>query len=133
MRTYHYSVRIGHGKATFPTVTFGSLLKSLVFYKGHGVQFPWLATSQTHLSALFSFQRSILKAVLSYLNNHCKAGKKEIQYYALPIMIYSSASNAISAISNVKIILINASLNCYRAHYNKLIFHFSGKIKEVLA
>ena len=22
---------------------------------------------------------------------------------------------------------------CYRAHYNKLIFHFSGKIKEVLA
>ena len=25
------------------------------------------------------------------------------------------------------------SLECYRAHYNKLIFHFSGKIKEVLA
>ena len=24
-------------------------------------------------------------------------------------------------------------LECYRAHYNKLIFHFSGKIKEVLA
>lgn len=24
-------------------------------------------------------------------------------------------------------------LICYRAHYNKLIFHFSGKIKEVLA
>ena len=23
--------------------------------------------------------------------------------------------------------------SCYRAHYNKLIFHFSGKIKEVLA
>ena len=24
-------------------------------------------------------------------------------------------------------------IECYRAHYNKLIFHFSGKIKEVLA
>ena len=24
-------------------------------------------------------------------------------------------------------------IRCYRAHYNKLIFHFSGKIKEVLA
>ena len=26
-----------------------------------------------------------------------------------------------------------AEAKCYRAHYNKLIFHFSGKIKEVLA
>ena len=27
----------------------------------------------------------------------------------------------------------DVELECYRAHYNKLIFHFSGKIKEVLA
>ncbi|NSJ23632.1 transposase [Sellimonas intestinalis] len=60
MRTYHYSVGIGHGKATFPTVALGSLRGSLAFFwKGHGVQFPWLATSQTYLSALFSFQRTI--------------------------------------------------------------------------
>ncbi|HAP3403231.1 TPA: transposase [Enterococcus faecalis] len=58
MRVYHYSVRIGHGKATFPTVTLRSLLKSLAFHKGHGVQFLWLATSQTYLSTLFNCQRS---------------------------------------------------------------------------
>ncbi|MDB0258205.1 transposase, partial [Clostridioides difficile] len=27
------------------------------FWKGHGVQSPWLAISQTYLSALFSCQR----------------------------------------------------------------------------
>ena len=55
MRTYHYSVRIGHGKTTFPTVALGSLRGSLAFFwKGRGVQFPWLAISQTYLSALFS-------------------------------------------------------------------------------
>ncbi|EGT3703998.1 transposase [Clostridioides difficile] len=60
MRTYHYSVRVGRGKATFPTVALGSLRGSLAFFwKGRGVQFPWLATSQTYLSALFSFQRTI--------------------------------------------------------------------------
>ncbi|RHS60955.1 transposase [Ruminococcus sp. AM45-9BH] len=58
MRTYHYSVRIGRGKATFPTVALGSLRGSLAFFwKGHGVQSPWLAISQTYLSALFSCQR----------------------------------------------------------------------------
>ena len=47
MRTYHYSVRIGRGKATFPTVALGSLRGSLAFFwKGHGVQSPWLAISQ---------------------------------------------------------------------------------------
>ena len=55
MRTYHYSVRIGHGKTTFPTVALGSLRESLAFFwKGRGVQSPWLAISQTYLSALFS-------------------------------------------------------------------------------
>ncbi|AOY53422.1 hypothetical protein G9432_06415 [Enterococcus hirae] len=63
MRTYHYSVKIGHGKATFPTVALGSLHGSLaLFWKGHGVQFPWLAISQTYLSALFNFQRAVPKA-----------------------------------------------------------------------
>ncbi|EGT4854695.1 transposase [Clostridioides difficile] len=60
MRTYHYSVRVGRGKATFPTVALGSLRGSLAFFwKGRGVQSPWLATSQTYLSALFSCQRTI--------------------------------------------------------------------------
>ena len=58
MRTYHYSVRIGRGKTTIPTVVLGSLRGSLAFFwKGHGVQSPWLAISQTYLSALFSCQR----------------------------------------------------------------------------
>ena len=49
MRTYHYSVRIGHGKTTFPTVALGSLRGSLAFFwKGRGVQSPWLAISQTY-------------------------------------------------------------------------------------
>ena len=56
--TYHYSVRIGRGKTTIPTVALGSLRGSLAFFwKGHGVQSPWLAISQTYLSALFSCQR----------------------------------------------------------------------------
>ncbi|EGT3848112.1 transposase [Clostridioides difficile] len=59
MRTYHYSVRIGRGKTTFPTVALGSLRESLAFFwKGRGVQFPWLSISQTYLSALFSCQRT---------------------------------------------------------------------------
>ncbi|RHM70192.1 hypothetical protein DWZ50_17385 [Mediterraneibacter gnavus] len=63
MRTYHYSVRIGHGKTTFPTVALGSLCGSLAFFwKGHSVQHPWLAISQTYLSALFNFQRAVVKA-----------------------------------------------------------------------
>ena len=63
MRTYHYSVRIGHGKTTFPTVALGSLRGSLAFFwKGRGVQSPWLAISQTYLSALFSCQRAVAKA-----------------------------------------------------------------------
>lgn len=32
MRTYHYSVRIGRGKTTFPTVALGSLRGSLAFF-----------------------------------------------------------------------------------------------------
>ena len=30
--TYHYSVRIGRGKTTFPTVALGSLRGSLAFF-----------------------------------------------------------------------------------------------------
>ncbi|HFL2453303.1 TPA: hypothetical protein ACG3KM_003698 [Clostridioides difficile] len=33
--------------------------RSLSCWKGHGVQSPWLAVSQTYLSALFSFQRTV--------------------------------------------------------------------------
>lgn len=57
--TYHYPVNTGRGKATFPTVALGSLHGSLaLFWKGHGVQSPWLAVSQTYLSALFTCQRT---------------------------------------------------------------------------
>ncbi|WP_272865829.1 hypothetical protein [Clostridioides difficile] len=40
MRTYHYSV-----------------------IAGHGVQSPWLAVSQTYLSALFNFQRAVGESI----------------------------------------------------------------------
>ena len=74
MRTYHYSVRIGHGKTTFPTVALGSLRGSLAFFwKGRGVQSPWLAISQTYLSALFSCQRAVAKACCF----HVKAGAEQ--------------------------------------------------------
>ena len=57
--TYHYPVNTGHGGATFPKVALGSLRGSLaLFWKGHGVQSPWLAVSQTYLSALFTCQRT---------------------------------------------------------------------------
>lgn len=39
----------------------------------------------------------------------------------------------IEIISPSLIVLPIMVISCYRAHYNKLIFHFSGKIKEVLA
>ena len=53
------SCNTGHGGATFPKVALGSLRGSLaLFWKDHGVQSPWLAVSQTYLSALFSCQRT---------------------------------------------------------------------------
>ena len=68
MRAYHYPVNTGHGGTTFPKVTLGSLHGSLAFFgKGHGVQSPWLAVSQTYLSALFSCQRTVAKA---YTGSH---------------------------------------------------------------
>ncbi len=74
MRTYHHSVRIGRGKTTFPTVSLGSLRGSLAFFwKGRGVHSPWLAISQTYLSALFSCQRAVAKACCF----HVKAGAEQ--------------------------------------------------------
>ena len=110
MRTYHYSVRIGRGKTTFPTVALGSLRGSLAFFwKGHGVQFPWLATSQTYLSALFSCQRAVAKACCF----HVKAGAEQERgglnkSCSAVTACYSSSISKV--ISNPKIILISASL-----------------------
>ena len=74
MRVYHYPVIAGRGKATFPTVALGSLRGSLAFFwKGRGVQSPWLAISQTYLSALFSCQRAVAKACCF----HVKAGAEQ--------------------------------------------------------
>jgi len=57
------SCNTGRGGTTFPKVALGSLRGSLAsHWKGHGVQFPWLAVLQTYLSALFSCQRAVAKA-----------------------------------------------------------------------
>ena len=61
-------------KRLFPTVALGSLRGSLAFFwKGYGVQFPWLSISQTYLSALFSCQRAVAKACCF----HVKAGAEQ--------------------------------------------------------
>ena len=109
MRTYHYSVRIGHGKTTFPTVALGSLRGSLAFFwKGRGVQSPWLAISQTYLSALFSCQRAVAKACCFHVKAEGRAGKRGLNKSCSAITAcYSSVSKGIS---KSKIILISASL-----------------------
>ena len=97
MRTYHYSVRIGRGKTTFPTVALGSLRGSLAFFwKGHGVQFPWLAISQTCLSALFSFQRAVSKTYCFHSLSSSRAGKRGnwTNHALLATADYSSISNS---------------------------------------
>ncbi|NKN20036.1 hypothetical protein GSQ50_02900 [Clostridioides difficile] len=60
MRVYHYPVIAGRGKATVPMVALEAMYRSLASRhgKGRGVQSPWLAVSQTCLSALFNFQRT---------------------------------------------------------------------------
>lgn len=109
MRTYHYSVRIGRGKTTFPTVALGSLRGSLAFFwKGRGVQSPWLSISQTYLSALFSCQRAVAKACCFHVKaGQSRAGKRGTLNHALLKTAYSSSIS--KAISNPKIILISAS------------------------
>ena len=109
MRTYHYSVRIGHGKTTFPTVALGSLRGSLAFFwKSRGVQSPWLAISQTYLSALFSCQRAVAKACCFSCKSRSRAGKRGLSKSCSAVTAcYSSVSKGIS---KSKIILISASL-----------------------
>ena len=80
--TYHYPVNTGHGGATFPKVALGSLRGSLaLFWKGHGVQSPWLAVSQTYLSALFSFQRTVVKTDKGFhvIKAEGRTGKRRFQ------------------------------------------------------
>ena len=77
--------------------------------KGRGVQFPWLAISQTYLSALFSCQRAVAKACCF----HVKAGAEQERgglnkSCSAVTACYSSSIS--KAISNPKIILISASL-----------------------
>ena len=76
--TYHYPVNTGHCGATFPKVDLESLRGSLaLFWKGHGVQSPWLAVSQTYLSALFSFQRTATAC------QPVKANSRTIDFYRM--------------------------------------------------
>ena len=78
--------------------------------KGRGVQFPWLAISQTYLSALFSCQRAVAKACCFHIKAGGRAGKRGILNHAPLKTAYSSGSKSISSISKPKIILISASL-----------------------
>ena len=82
------SCNTGRGGTAFPKVALGSLRGSLAScWKGHGVQFPWLAVLQTYLSALFSFQRAVgLSACETYqlligfhrlTNFNTRTGKRE--------------------------------------------------------
>ena len=76
--------------------------------KGRGVQFPWLAISQTYLSALFSFQRAVAKAVCFHVKAGSRAGKRGLNKSCSAVTAcYSSVSKGIS---KSKIILISASL-----------------------
>ena len=76
--TYHYPVNTGHGGTAFPKVALGSLRGSLAsFWKGHGVQSPWLAVSQTYLSALFSCQRTATAC------QPVKANSRTIDFYRM--------------------------------------------------
>ena len=102
MRVYHYSVNTGHGWTTFPKVALRSLRGSLAFFwKGHGAQSPWLAVSQTYLSALFSFQRTVVKTDKGFhvIKAEGRAGKRVLQqimpclYLLLDWFVYLKFTN----------------------------------------
>lgn len=83
--------------------------RSLSCRKGHGVQSPWLAVSQTYLSALFSCQRAVAKACCFHVKAGGRAGKRGLNKSCSAVTACYSSSIS-KAISNPKIILISASL-----------------------
>ena len=77
-------------------------------WKGHGVQFPWLAVLQTYLSALFSFQRAVgLSACETYqlligfhrlTNFNTRTGKRE-NVKSCPWCVYFISTSKFGIIS----------------------------------
>ena len=105
MRTYHYPVIAGRGKATFPTVALGSLRGSLAFpyEKGRGVQSPWLTVSQTYLSALFNFQRTVGESPKRLSYRKGGAGQERGGFYKscpavslIPLLVLTQCQNPTS-------------------------------------
>jgi hypothetical protein len=112
MRTYHYSVRIGRGKTTFPTVAFGSLRGSLAFFLKRSWRTVPVARYLTNVSVCFiqlskSCGESVLLSCVKTVAEQERGGTLN---HAPLKTAYSSGSKFISSISKPKIILISASL-----------------------
>ena len=111
MRTYHYSVKIGRGKTTFPTVALGSLRGSLAFFLKRSWRTVPVARYLTNVSVCFiQLSKSCGESVLLSCKSRCRAGKRGTLNHAPLKTAYSSGSKSISSISKPKIILISASL-----------------------
>ena len=110
MRTYHYSVRIGRGKTTFPTVALGSLRGSLAFFLKRSWRTVPVARYLTNVSVCFiQLSKSCGESVLLSCKNRCRAGKRGLNQSCSAVTACYSSSIS-KAISNPKIILISASL-----------------------
>ena len=109
MRTYHYSVRIGHGKTTFPTVALGSLRGSLAFFLKRSWRTVPVARYLTNVSVCFiQLSKSCGESVLLSFRSRGRAGKRGLNKSCSAVTAcYSSVSKEIS---KSKIILISASL-----------------------
>ena len=109
MRTYHYSVRIGRGKTTFPTVALGSLRGSLAFFLKRSWRTVPVARYLTNVSVCFiQLSKSCGESVLLSCKSRSRAGKRGLNKSCSAVTAsYSSVSKGIS---KSKIILISASL-----------------------
>ena len=109
MRTYHYSVRIGRGKTTFPTVALGSLRGSLAFFLKRSWRTVPVARYLTNVSVCFiQLSKSCGESVLLSCKSRGRAGKRGLNKSCSAVTAsYSSVSKGISK-SNI--ILISASL-----------------------
>ena len=109
MRTYHYSVRIGRGKTTFPTVALGSLRGSLAFFLKRSWRTVPVARYLTNVSVCFiQLSKSCGESVLLSCKSRSRAGKRGLNKSCSAVTAsYSSVSKGISK-SNI--ILISDSL-----------------------
>lgn len=109
MRTYHYSVRIGRGKTTFPTVALESLRGSLAFFLKRSWRTVPVARYLTNVSVCFiQLSKSCGESVLLSCKSRCRAGKRGLNKSCSAVTACYSSSIS-KAISNPKIILISAS------------------------